>query len=345
MQGVLAVLLPTEDLENGCLTALVGQILSEMILGDGIGGKASEPWLIWEAITKLGEVVQARMPKSKAKVRAERSNSNLADSKVLGMSETDTTIWRVRRSMEKTFWLFVQYLFFAMNAARLIIFSLATSPSLSPRLSSNVKITGSSYRTDSPTLTNATTPTSRPTQPGIQPILKMKIWSCVSLLLDLDVRMPWLSATFAMLRWFAITGPGAVGDVDGMADRLLSHAIHKHVLDPALLPSLLRSVRAALFPNNTLAPPRNIPSAADQLLIRRRCADTILSLIPAKAQDIYFGPGLERRLKEVEEVLDLFSDAYCNKHLMYGIVELVIIRLVPELAEKGVEELLEERLS
>jgi hypothetical protein len=127
--------------------------------------------------------------------------------------------------------------------------------------------------------------------------------------------------------------------------RLLSHAIQTHVLDPALLPTLLRTARAALFPNNTLAPPRMIPSASEQLFIRQRCARTILSLIPAKIQDIYFGPDMERTVKEVEEVLDTLGDSYCNKHLLYGVVELIIVRLIPELSEKGVKELLDERLS
>lgn len=44
-------------------------------------------------------------------------------------------------------------------------------------------------------------------------------------------------------------------------------------------------------------------------------------------------------------ILDVFSDPYCNKHLMYGALELVLVRLVPEVAEKGVVELWEERMS
>jgi hypothetical protein len=44
-------------------------------------------------------------------------------------------------------------------------------------------------------------------------------------------------------------------------------------------------------------------------------------------------------------MLDVFSDPYCNKHLAYGILELILVRLMPELAEKGVIELWEERLS
>jgi len=91
--------------------------------------------------------------------------------------------------------------------------------------------------------------------------------------------------------------------------------------------------------------PASRPIRLPQLLIRQRCAETILSLIPAKFQDIYFGAGIERRTREVEDVLEVFSDRYCNKHLLYGVVELIIVRLIPEIAERGVEELLEERLS
>ncbi|KXX76402.1 hypothetical protein MMYC01_207061 [Madurella mycetomatis] len=50
-------------------------------------------------------------------------------------------------------------------------------------------------------------------------------------------------------------------------------------------------------------------------------------------------------LDEIERsVLDVFSDAYCNKHLVYSMLELVLVRLVPELTEKGVVELLGERI-
>lgn len=129
------------------------------------------------------------------------------------------------------------------------------------------------------------------------------------------------------------------------SDRILSHAIQTHVLNPSLLPLGLRIGRTALFPNNALGPPRVIPSDAEQPLIRRRCAETILDLVPVKVQDVYFGAGIERRILEVEEGLNVFDDAYCNKHFLYGLVELVIVRLIPEMAEKGVADLLEERLS
>ncbi|KAJ4304410.1 hypothetical protein N0V88_002023 [Collariella sp. IMI 366227] len=50
-------------------------------------------------------------------------------------------------------------------------------------------------------------------------------------------------------------------------------------------------------------------------------------------------------LQEIERgILDVFSDAYCNKHLVYSILELVLVRLLPEIAEKGVLELWAERI-
>lgn len=53
-----------------------------------------------------------------------------------------------------------------------------------------------------------------------------------------------------------------------------------------------------------------------------------------------------RILSEIEAgIVDVFGDKYCNKHLLYGILELVLVRLMPELAEKGIGELWEERLS
>lgn len=49
-------------------------------------------------------------------------------------------------------------------------------------------------------------------------------------------------------------------------------------------------------------------------------------------------------LAEVEEILETFGDSYMNKSLIFGIVELCIVRLLPELGEMSVRELMEMRL-
>ena len=46
---------------------------------------------------------------------------------------------------------------------------------------------------------------------------------------------------------------------------------------------------------------------------------------------------------QVEEMLDVFGNAYMNKHLVYNILELVLVRLVPEIGAMTPAELLAER--
>jgi len=141
-----------------------------------------------------------------------------------------------------------------------------------------------------------------------------------------------------------------------------------HFFNPTRLPPLLQILRTSIFPNNALAPARVIPSAADQVAIKLRCAKAILDLIPAIVARRFFAlrsgfsshepeqgekgqihgteidPGREQMLAEVEEVLEIFSDSYMNKHLVFGIVELCIVRLLPEVGEMSVRELMETRL-
>lgn len=127
--------------------------------------------------------------------------------------------------------------------------------------------------------------------------------------------------------------------------RFLSHTMHTKVLNPAFLPVLLRTFRATLFPNNTLAPPRQPPSEEEAKEIKRRCAATLLGLLPTKVAAAFFvSASPVEHLRQAEELLDCLDDAYLNKHLIFAIVELIVLRLVPELGERGVQELLEERL-
>jgi len=49
------------------------------------------------------------------------------------------------------------------------------------------------------------------------------------------------------------------------------------------------------------------------------------------------------QLAHVEEVLSCLDDTYLNKHLIFQIVELIVLRLFPELGVHGVRELMEER--
>lgn len=139
--------------------------------------------------------------------------------------------------------------------------------------------------------------------------------------------------------------------------RLLSHHI-RSLFSPTHLPPLLRTLRGVLFPNNapgqsSLSPPSN---DAELSALRRRAANALWSLLPKGVRTLYFGGRLWRRgtgdddveeqelIDEMERLLMVLSDEYCNKHLMYSALELILVRLMPELGEKGVTELWDERL-
>ena len=47
--------------------------------------------------------------------------------------------------------------------------------------------------------------------------------------------------------------------------------------------------------------------------------------------------------EQLESLLAIFGDAYLNKHWVYAVLELVLLRLVPEMGERTTRELLVER--
>jgi len=126
--------------------------------------------------------------------------------------------------------------------------------------------------------------------------------------------------------------------------RILSNAFNRRLLNPTFLPAILRTIRATLFPNNTLGLPRQPPSDDEVLEIKRRCATSVLNLIPSTVASKYFATqDCTAQLRQVEDVLSCLDDSYLNKHLIFQIIELLILRLVPELGEQGVFELMAER--
>lgn len=232
----------------------------------------------------------------------------------------------------------------------------------------------------------------------------------------------------------------------GFSTRFLHETIQDYILTPTLLPNLLRTSRAALFPSNarpdpppsqgtdvnristpapqppqlsvhpptpppeqdstsdaTPAAPGNAhahrgtpaplpvpsdsldqaPSAPEIAAIKRECAARILSLVPQPVARGLFGVSAGNAgsatsnrsqgnytqqqqqqsfrasspvstpsgdteelllLEAIEnDILDLFADEYCNKHLIYSIIETVLVKLLPELSERSVAELMEDR--
>ncbi|KAK8153679.1 PXA domain-containing protein [Phyllosticta citrichinensis] len=359
VQGVLAVLLPTEDLENGCLRALVVEIFSEMIIGNGVGNKVCEPWLLWEATEKIAQLIHPRVAEAGDQALASgsaKTTSRLEQFGLLTSPPGDAVeprkqkksrgrpVWSIG-DLNALFWNMCQYTFLAFTALRAIITALTRSPSLPDRSVGGVHMSSPMDASRQSLWSNNAAPSATVDEPW--PVLSMSAWTCAAQLLEFKARMPWLAGLVSLLHWGAVSGPGQVGGTNNPLDKLLSHHLRSHLLNPALLPPLLRTLRAALFPNNAPAPARVAPSPEEELAIKRRAAQAVVAATPAAVRPRLFGrarsdDAVQRR--QVERLLDVLGDPYLNKHLVFGLIELIVVRLLPELGEKGVDALMEERL-
>jgi len=63
-----------------------------------------------------------------------------------------------------------------------------------------------------------------------------------------------------------------------------------------------------------------------------------------RAYEVDVNPEEDALLDVIEDdLLDLFSDEYCNKHLVYSIIETVLAKVLPEMTERSVADLMEDR--
>lgn len=209
VQGVLAVLLPTEDLQNDCLTSLVGQILSELIIGGVVVKKASEPWMIWTGLTILADVLG----------RNKADNPGQATPRKGSLPPKTHTF-----SISELFWSLLHYIFLLTTLVRSFITTVATCRSVPPRSQRLVTNNDELAHLKKDGMQSLDTSTSiSPFPPSTDstktPILAFGIWPTISNLIGVDRRMPWLLGSLSMVQWLAIAGPGRMAGFDGVIDR------------------------------------------------------------------------------------------------------------------------------
>lgn len=211
VQGALAVLLPTEDLENACLRTLVADVIADSILSNSVGGKICEGWFIWGSITKLIDVVKARIePKATGEEIEVDTRSRLEKFGLLSeKSERKEATQERRRSVfSSAFWRILQYGFLTFMTIRFIILGFITASSRPMR---------STWTPRTPSSSESWPMEERQGPP--RPMLSFKILSVISVLLDLRSRMPWLSGSLALLQYQLIHGPFGLAATDGLLDQ------------------------------------------------------------------------------------------------------------------------------
>jgi hypothetical protein len=241
-QNVLAVLLPTEDLQNDCLKALVEQILAEMIVGNIIGNRLCENWAVWELITNGIEATRTRGDTSSFRTKKTGPGNNKTPTKggigrlehfglvttpIQSESESETSNKRsmpksrarycgqTARSLTITFWAILQYGFVLITTGRAVALLLISSANLPMRGSSTavncIGVSASAERTEGAARSGIAK--------ASRPIVDMTVWKTAGNLMELQTRMPWLSGLTSLMHWTVTAGPGRVGETDGKIDR------------------------------------------------------------------------------------------------------------------------------
>ena len=231
-------------------------MLSEMILGNGIGSKLCEGRFIWEATTKIIELIRFRVTSvSDAEIELKLKPANAPgrlqqfglvneESKADRSGESDMEPAGQNSSgwsqFSHLFWTGVQYTVIAFTLMRILMVALVTSSSLPARSSSITIVSATPSPSVAPRQRSSMnddsharipeTPTSSKTsglpssnhERGMvkkRPVVSMRIWSCIGRLVELDMRMPWLAGLLSLAHDGAVSGPGRVGDTDGPMDR------------------------------------------------------------------------------------------------------------------------------
>ena len=215
VQGALAILLPTEDLENACLRTLVADVIADSILGNSIGGKVCEGWFIWENLSKLIEVGKSKVaPKATPEQLEVDTRSRLERFGLLadhGKDKRDQNQNR-RSAFSSFFWRVLQCGYLVFVSLRYLVLSFSATYSRPLR---SVSLGRRSTSTESsPVEKKAVESHDR-----LRPISDFTIFRLISTFLDLPSRMPWLSGSLALLQHHLIHGPFRVGATDGMLDQ------------------------------------------------------------------------------------------------------------------------------
>ncbi|KAI8634530.1 PXA domain-containing protein [Xylariaceae sp. FL1651] len=217
VQGVLAVLLPTEDLKNDCLTSFVGQIFSELVIGNIVVAKVSEPWFIWEVLIMITRLIRKKSTSNDSATVFDEAAA------VQDSNPDNNAILKDRRSwsFHQTFWSFVHWVFLVVGVIRLAISAVVLSMSLPSRSHPRTGriMASTNYDTqqkESQFLSHEDETHKKPVRP---PLIDFHIWPCIGDVLEMELRMPWLRGALSMMQWICMKGPGRLAGFDGTLDR------------------------------------------------------------------------------------------------------------------------------
>ena len=223
VQGMLAVLLPTEDLDNMSLRTLVGDLIADFILGQAISCKACEGWFMHQAITKVVEVVKAYAePRGIGEEAGKDSRSRLEKYGLLparvDVKVSDSSTTRQSR-LTALFWTVLQYAYLATVLIRFVIVGLSHARFLPPRSCVAESLAPLSPTRRWPAASALSSPSLKAHTNAARPLLTYRVFGLCSTLMDLSIRKPWLVGGLSLCQLLITDGPGGLGSTDSLLDK------------------------------------------------------------------------------------------------------------------------------
>lgn len=208
IQGALAVLLPTEDLQNSSLRILVTDIIADLILGRAINDRLCHGWFLHDAISKVTAIITHRAhPKVtgeelQADARGRLEKFGLLSNK--DQSSTSHSQPQRQSFILSWFWAILQWFYLAVVGIRYVCLGLLQARRQPARTYSKAHAPKSAVPPDD-------------SHPPL--VLDYNIFSTISTLLNLSTRMPWLVGALAFSRHVLTAGHTRSSGIGSTLDR------------------------------------------------------------------------------------------------------------------------------
>ncbi|RMZ82592.1 hypothetical protein DV738_g1570, partial [Chaetothyriales sp. CBS 135597] len=379
VQGVLACLLPTEEVQNTSVRILVTDIVADLILRQAVDDKLSDPCFIYNLVSVAVRSASSRRSESAVqedgRSRLEKFGLLSAQNESASPGSTHTGIHTSTRkdlpsSLPARFWSVLHFVYVSLVAVRFIVLGLLHAR----------------QRAGTAPLNSARPKRGRQSSHDqlVHRVLDYRLFSTLATLLKMPSRMPWLLGFLAFCRHLLSASSARPGAFSSLLDSTASTKHDEPFPMPICFtaPSRRLSERkqtarycgvfnllAGLNHPSSSQPP--VPLDQQPLCSTKHQTDStvrmtlrmerpspaalppsvnvtkihLLSLIPNPIRQIYYATTSEEEMRQAveEEVLQVFDDPSMNKHLLYSVIDLIIVTLLPELIDKTPADLLADR--